>query len=477
MPLNSESCCVAICGCEPSNRYTPRASREGRRSAAAAALLAGLLLTVAGCQGGDDPLSADVAPPARPQASASRDAADGDTADGDTVVPQPARPAGEQDLQPSRVEGAVDNADRQVAAGRDGQSVPDATSDDPVPAEVSARLPDVAPAAEPALPTADGVSVIADLAAESGSTERAATALDSPAFDPLTLEQQLAGLQIPPPWLEAVTTGYDTSKPWKEARLEIRRLLGLNQPAAHREALKLTWIYLQKDDIGDGHEYPMYTFLGGQPLWSVRAHEQYLQKPHEELPAHAYISLASLYVQFGAFEKGKACLETALADLPSPPWQVMRKADLMAALGDLHAAWGKTAEAKHNYAQAAELYLAAKPPYGGHLLPRRAADVQAKLDLLTFRSLQDTRLTDGRYQDRSLGYAGDIGVTVMIQDGRIADIRLKHEEKIDQNACVLIPQRIIQQQSLEVDGVSGATITKNAIVSAVYRCLKQAGLQ
>jgi len=110
-------------------------------------------------------------------------------------------------------------------------------------------------------------------------------------------------------------------------------------------------------------------------------------------------------------------------------------------------------------------------------LPRRAADAQTKLDLLTFQSLATAQLRDGQYRDKALGYAGDINLTVKIEGGRIADIQMKHEEKIDQNACVLIPQRIIDQQSLQVDGISGATVTKDAIVTGVYRCLKQAGLR
>jgi uncharacterized protein with FMN-binding domain len=155
----------------------------------------------------------------------------------------------------------------------------------------------------------------------------------------------------------------------------------------------------------------------------------------------------------------------------------MRKADLARAYGDLFAAWGNVDEAKRCYAEAVRLYPTAKPPYGGHTLPRRAADCQAKLDLLTLQSLASTQLKDGSYRDRALGYAGDINLTLKIAGGRIADIQVQHEEKIDQGACVTIPRRIIEQQSLLVDGVSGATVTKDAIVTGVYRCLKQAGLK
>jgi len=301
-----------------------------------------------------------------------------------------------------------------------------------------------------------------------------------PAIEPTTerpsLDELLADLEIPPPWLEQVQTQYDTSQPWKEARLEIRRLLGFGKTETHREAVKLMWIYLQKDDMGDGHEYPMYTLLGGEPLWSVRAHQWYLTKPHENAPLYGYVGLAALYARYGEFEKGKALLDEAMKGLPGPPWQIMRKADIMDAYGDLYAAWGKPDEAKKYYAQAIELYPTAKPPYGGHLLPRRAAKVQSKLDLLTFRSLETAELRDGQYQDRALGYVGDVHVTLVVENGKIADIKIRHEEKIDQNACTLVPQQIIESQSLQVDAVSGATVTKDAIVNGAYRCLKKAGL-
>ena len=320
-----------------------------------------------------------------------------------------------------------------------------------------------------------------DAAAGPAAKDNAAPAAPTPAANRSvarpTLDELLAKLEVPPPWLDGVSTQWDTSKPWKDARLEVRRLLGFGRVETHREALKLTWLYLQKGDIGDGHEVPMYTFLGGEPVWSVRAHEEFLAKPHENPPTHVHLTLASLYTKFGEFEKAKATLDVAMNDLPGPPWQVMRKADVLDALGDVYAAWGNTDDAKRCYAESVALYPTAKPPYGGHLLPRRAARVQSKLDLLTFRSLATVALRDGQYQDQALGYAGDIGVTVVIREGKIADIQLKHEEKIDQNACVLIPQRMIAAQSLQVDGISGATVTKDAIVHGVYRSLRKAGLR
>jgi len=42
---------------------------------------------------------------------------------------------------------------------------------------------------------------------------------------------------------------------------------------------------------------------------------------------------------------------------------------------------------------------------------------------------------------------------------------------------VIIPKRIIDKQSLQVDGVTGATVTKDAIVAGTLQALRQAGLK
>ena len=411
-------------------------------------------VSLLGC--GDDGVPSTVAESASPPGAATLD----------EELPSPA--------EPTEPAASVDSPD----------SGTQASSTDPTPASAGSPSPAqlLPQEAETEVTPPQVVSPAPDEnAGAAGSPEPVTDLSEAPPSDSVdnaqSLDDLLTAVEIPPAWLADVRTSYDTSNPWKEARLEIRRLLSLGEPASHREAIKLTWIYLQKDDIGDGHEYPMYTFLGGEPLWSIRAHQQFIAKPHENTPFHSLFTLAKLYVQFGEFEKAKTTLDTATQGLPDPPWKIMRQAELEAAYGDLYAAWNRVDEAKQRYARAARLYPTAKPPYGGHLLPRHAADAQAKLDLLMFRSLETANLRDGQYHDIALGYAGNIDLTVTIQGGKIADVKVRHEEKIDQNACVLIPQRIMDQQSLQVDGISGATVTKDAIVNGVYRCLKKAGLR
>jgi fumarate reductase flavoprotein subunit len=97
--------------------------------------------------------------------------------------------------------------------------------------------------------------------------------------------------------------------------------------------------------------------------------------------------------------------------------------------------------------------------------------------MMPHTSLKEAALSDGTYRETALGYSGDIKLTVKIEGGKIADIRVQHQEKIDQNACKLIPQHIIEQQSLQVDAISGATVTKDAILAGTLRALKKAELK
>ncbi|MBM81988.1 MAG: hypothetical protein CMJ78_15565 [Planctomycetaceae bacterium] len=292
-----------------------------------------------------------------------------------------------------------------------------------------------------------------------------------------SLDEQVADFVVPPVWLDDVKPAWDVSKPWKEGRLEIRRLLGLGKDKQRREALKLMWDYLQKEDMGNRHEYPMYTHLGVEPIWSVKAHLEFLAEDHPNPPLYAMKSLAAIYMEYGEFERAEKQIENGMKNLPKPPWRVSREAEFHDAFGDLYAAWGKLDKAKHHYEEAIRIYPTAKPPYGRHLLPRRAKKVQSKLEMLSYDALETTQLKDGTYRDRALGYTGDLNLTIKVGGGRIQDIDIKHTEKIDQNACVLIPKAIIDQQSLKVDGISGATVTKDAIVAGTYRALKQAGLK
>ncbi|MHC4879506.1 MAG: FMN-binding protein [Planctomycetota bacterium] len=379
-----------------------------------------------------------------------------------------AQPQSPTDLEETRPNGTAEVSDSEPEPASTSDLEDAATAS---PASTVRAEPTAEPATEPVEPsTTTETAGVQASPADSSSAEAAAAA---------QLEKELGKLMIPPAWLTDVTSQWDMNKPWKEGRQEIRRLLGKGDDASRREGVKLMWDYKTKDDMGDGHEYGMYLFLGNQPLWAVAAFRERLAGSEHEYPPYFDLkALASLYTERGMFSEAEKLLRNGLDWAPpKAEWLEMRQAEMHDSLGDLYAAWGRLDDARTHYQASVRLYPLGKPPYGRHLLPRRAKKVQNKLDLLSMRSLKGATLEDGMWKHTALGYSGDVHINVRISGGRIDAINIQHEEKIDQGATTTIPQRIIDSQSLAVDGVSGATVTKDAIVTGTLEALRKAGLK
>ena len=294
-----------------------------------------------------------------------------------------------------------------------------------------------------------------------------------------TLAAELAKLKVPPEWFDSTAIHWDMNKPWKDGRIEIRRLLALGDEQNVREAVKLTILYAQKNDINDGHELPMYLFLSGNYAWATIEFPKFLAKVQGKGATHAYLCYASCLSHFGEYDKALQVLDRAMKDLPAAPWTIHNTANIHNHYGDLYAEMGQADKAKEHYAEAIRLYPTSNQPYGRQLLPRRVAQVNTKLNLLVMQALADIKLRDGAFPGRSLGYSDkkDSVVNVRIASGKIADVQVQHEEKIDLNATKIIPQRIIEKQSLTVDAITGATVTSQAIIDGTFQALKKAGLQ
>ena len=286
-----------------------------------------------------------------------------------------------------------------------------------------------------------------------------------------SLASQLKNLKVPPAWMAGLKVEYDLKTPWKQARQDIRKLLSEGK---NREAMKLTYIY-HKESRGseDGHEYPMYLFMGGEHVWATKV---YLGRLRSKPEGHTweYRALASLYTKFGEHQKALAVLGAGLERLPEPPWKVFNMANVHDSLGDVYADMGDAKKATEHYRQAIEAFGKARPKYGRHLLPRRISKTQAKIDLLTPNQLDITKILDGVYRGSSLGYGKPLNATVTVKGGKVVDIKLQHQEKIEQGATKSVPKQIIERQSLEVDAITGATVTVQAITEATYRALKAA---
>ena len=84
----------------------------------------------------------------------------------------------------------------------------------------------------------------------------------------------------------------------------------------------------------------------------------------------------------------------------------------------------------------------------------------------------------GTYQAESQGIGGMVPVTVEFSDSEILSITVgeNHETKgISDPALTRIPADIVKGQTLNVDSVSGASVSSNAVITAVIACIEQAG--
>ncbi len=85
------------------------------------------------------------------------------------------------------------------------------------------------------------------------------------------------------------------------------------------------------------------------------------------------------------------------------------------------------------------------------------------------------KFKDGDYYGISRGYVGPLKVKVTVRNGTPAEIKVvSTDENRPRNALTAIPRRIVRNNSIAVDAVTGATVTTDAVCVAVVNALKQA---
>lgn len=87
--------------------------------------------------------------------------------------------------------------------------------------------------------------------------------------------------------------------------------------------------------------------------------------------------------------------------------------------------------------------------------------------------------TDGKYVAKAIGHESYVFVEATVKDGALANLQvLSHDETpgIGSLAAKMWPAKALESQNLDVDAISGATTTCNAIQNAALECLANAGL-
>lgn len=85
----------------------------------------------------------------------------------------------------------------------------------------------------------------------------------------------------------------------------------------------------------------------------------------------------------------------------------------------------------------------------------------------------------GTYTGTAQGFGGDVTATVTLSETEITDIQVVGDQETDGLGSVAIeqlPPKMLEVQSPNVDAMSGATVTSNAIIEAVTAALSQAGV-
>ena len=98
--------------------------------------------------------------------------------------------------------------------------------------------------------------------------------------------------------------------------------------------------------------------------------------------------------------------------------------------------------------------------------------------LCSVSALAQTAFTPGVYTGQAQGKMGLVTVEVTLTEDAVESVAVvSHEETagLSDPAIESIPAAIVENQSLAVDTVAGATMTSEAIIAAVADCIKQAG--
>lgn len=85
--------------------------------------------------------------------------------------------------------------------------------------------------------------------------------------------------------------------------------------------------------------------------------------------------------------------------------------------------------------------------------------------------------TPGTYQAEAQGFGGAVSVELTVDAEKITDVKITGDSETDgigSKAVADMPQQILDAQTTEVDGVSGATVTSTAIRTAAADCIAQA---
>lgn len=99
------------------------------------------------------------------------------------------------------------------------------------------------------------------------------------------------------------------------------------------------------------------------------------------------------------------------------------------------------------------------------------------VSLLAGCGSKSERYKEGTYTATAEGHGGDMTVEVAFDKDSILSVKVTEQSETEwffDLVTETLPERIVEAQTWEVDAVTSATITSNAIKTAVKDCIAQA---
>jgi uncharacterized protein with FMN-binding domain len=147
-----------------------------------------------------------------------------------------------------------------------------------------------------------------------------------------------------------------------------------------------------------------------------------------------------------------------------------------------HLLAGDVCRAARDFGRATEFYrkALAVPAEGSpsqvEQIKRDQERARATLEVMRlFDTLDISRIADGAYPGKSLGYSGNLEVEVVVKSGRIESVKVTHlADRQYFHAVDETIRRILARQTVKgVDAISGATITAEAVIRASAKALAE----
>lgn len=111
----------------------------------------------------------------------------------------------------------------------------------------------------------------------------------------------------------------------------------------------------------------------------------------------------------------------------------------------------------------------------GGLMALMATRGLKKVKNLPLADIDISSLADGVYEGSYSGYRWDNTVRVTVKDGKITDFEVVKEKMTNSSQIINgIREKLIAQQNLQIDAVSGASVNTRAYLKAIEDALKKA---